>query len=123
VIDGESSLWASAPGGPALLQIPQYSTYAFGGTSYLDTNFNPARAEANELFHGTGNGGTMVHPAGIAIDVAGNVWVANAGCTTTGCTPSQFVLSEVIGAAAPTITPIAYQITQATTTTGTQPTY
>ena len=123
VIDGESSLWASAGSAAALLQIPQYSTYASGGTSYLDTNFHPARAEANELFHGTNNGGTMVFPAGIAVDVAGNVWMSNAGCTTTGCTPTQFVLSEVIGAAAPTITPVAYQITQASTTTGTQPTY
>jgi len=123
VIDGESSLWASAPAGPALLQIPQYSTFAPGGTSYIDTNFHPGRAEANELFHGTNNGGTMVYPAGIAVDVAGNVWMSNAGCTTTGCTPTQFVLSEVIGAAAPTITPVAYQITQASTTTGTEPPY
>ena len=122
-IDGVSSLWASAPGGPALLQIPQYSTYASGGTSYLDTNYHPSRVEANELFHGTGNGATMVHPAGLSIDVAGNVWMSNAGCTTTGCTPSQFVLSEVIGVAAPTITPVAYQITQNTTTTGTEPIY
>jgi hypothetical protein len=123
VIDGVSSLWASAGTAAAILQIPQYSTYAPGGTSYLDTNYSPARAEANELFHGSGNGGTMVNPAAIGVDFAGNVWVANAGCTTTGCTPSQFVLSEVVGAAAPTITPVAYQITQGTTTTGTLPTY
>ncbi len=123
VIDGESSLWTSAGSAAALVEIPQYSTYANGGTSYLDTNYHPARVEANEFFHGSGNGGTMVLPAGIAVDVAGNVWVANAGCTTTGCTPTQFVLSEVIGAAAPTITPIAYQITQSSTTTGTQPNY
>lgn len=123
VIDGESSLWASAPAGPGVLQIPQYSTFAPGGTSYLDTNFHPARAEANELFHGTGNGGTMVLPAAIAVDVAGNVWVSNAGCTTTGCTPTQFVLSEVVGAAAPTITPLVNQIITNSTLTGTEPVY
>jgi len=123
VIDGESSLWTSASSAAAILQIPQYSTYASGGTSYLDTSYHPSRAEANELFHGTGNGGTMVSPSGLAIDVAGNVWVANAGCTTTGCTPSQFVLSEVIGAAAPTITPVVNQIITNSTLTGTQPTY
>jgi len=123
VIDGTSSLWASAGSAQSLLQIPQYSTYAPGGTSYVDTNFNPGRVETNELFHGTSNGGTMVLPGAIAIDVAGNIWIANAGCTTTGCTPTQFVLSEVIGAAAPTITPVAYQITQASTTTGTLPPY
>jgi hypothetical protein len=125
VIDGESSLWTSAASAAALLQIPQYSTYAPGGTSYLDTNFHPARAEANELFHGTNNGGTMVLPAGIAVDVAGNVWISNAGCTTTGCTPSQFVLSEVIGAAAPTITPVSVNIVNPSgpPTTGTEPPY
>jgi len=123
VIDGESSLWASAPTIPALLQIPQYSTFAPGGTSYVDTNFHPGRAEANELFHGTGNGGTMVAPAGIAVDVAGNVWMSNAGCNTTGCTPTPFVLSEVIGAAAPTITPFITQIITNSTLTGTLPNY
>jgi len=122
-IDGESSLWATAGSAGSVLQIPQYSTFAPGGTSYLDTNFNPPRAEANELFHGTGNGGTMVQPAGVAVDVAGNVWVSNAGCTTTGCTPSPFVLSEVIGAAAPTITPLISQIITNTTLTGTEPQY
>jgi hypothetical protein len=125
VIDGTAALWTSAPAGPGLLQIPQYSTYAPGGTSYLDTNYTPSRAEANELFHGTNNGATMVNPAAIAVDFAGNVWVANAGCTTTGCTPTQFVLSEVIGAAAPTITPVSVNIVNPAgpPTTGTEPKY
>jgi len=123
VIDGTASLWASAGSAAAVLQIPQYSTYAPGGTSYLDTNYDPARAEANELFHGTNNGGTMTNPAAIAVDFAGNVWVANAGCTTTGCTPGNFVLSEIVGSVAPTITPIAQQILANTPLTGTQPPY
>ena len=54
----------------------------------------------------------MTTPYGLAIDGSGNVWVANASCVTAGatqCTPGALVLSELIGAAAPTITPLSAQ--------------
>ena len=62
--------------------------------------------------HDAANGNTMSVPYGLAIDNSGNVWVSNAGCVTrtaTLCTPGPLVLSELIGAAGPTITPIAAQ--------------
>jgi hypothetical protein len=62
--------------------------------------------------HGPADGNTMVAPYGIAIDGSGNVWVSNASCVTTSateCTPGAFVLSELIGAAGPTITPLSNQ--------------
>lgn len=50
-------------------------------------------------------------PYGIGVDVVGNVWVTNAGCNTTNCTPGPFTLTEIIGAGYPTITPVSAQIT------------
>ena len=37
--------------------------------------------------------------------------MTNAGCNTTGCTPGNFTLTEIVGAAGPTITPVSAQIT------------
>ncbi|MDE1162152.1 MAG: hypothetical protein PW792_09445 [Acidobacteriaceae bacterium] len=56
---------------------------------------------------------TLPRPYGLAIDGSGNVWVSNAGCvatTTDSCTPGTFVLSELVGAAAPTIAPLGNQV-------------
>jgi hypothetical protein len=62
--------------------------------------------------HDAANGNTMTTPYAIAIDGSGNVWVANASCVTlaSSCTPGAFVLSELIGAAGPTITPLSLQM-------------
>ena len=72
--------------------------------------------------HDATHGNTMTKPYGIAIDGSGNVWVANAGCVTTSgspCTPTSLVLSEVIGVAGPTITPLSAQL--GGNLTGTEP--
>ncbi len=75
----------------------------------------------NQVYeHGGNNGGTMVVPGGIGIDNTGNVWISNVGCNTRNCTPGAFVLSEVIGGAVPTITPISAQVVL-NTTPGTRP--
>ena len=63
--------------------------------------------------HDASNGNTMTTPYAIAIDGSGNVWIANAGCvviSATPCVPGAFVLSELIGAAAPTLTPLVLQM-------------
>jgi sugar lactone lactonase YvrE len=60
---------------------------------------------------------TMVQPYGIGIDASGNVWVSNQ--TAPG---GPYVLSELIGAASPTITPLAAQIAGGTSHVGTRPT-
>jgi len=121
-IDGLGTLWITESGTGSVLSAPIFSTAPGNGTDYLNAGATQ-KVNVTELQHGSGQGGTMITPYGIAIDVGGNVWVLNAGCVGTGCTPGNIVISEIIGAAAPTITPVAYQITQASTTTGTEPTY
>jgi hypothetical protein len=123
VIDGLGTIWTTAPGKFGVYQIPINNASAAQGAVYLDTSKTPNRVETNQLVHGPGDGGTITTPAAIAIDNSGNIWVVNAGCTTTGCTPGNFILSEIVGAGAPTITPVSLGITQATVTTGTEPNY
>ena len=70
---------------------------------------------ATEFLHGatgaTGGGTvTATTPYGIGIDATGNVWMTNAGCIATGCTPGNFTLTEIVGAGVPTITPVSAQI-------------
>jgi streptogramin lyase len=84
------------------------SVFTFGGVNTSYANTSPVA-----YLHDTNNGSTMTTPYAIAIDGSGNVWIANAGCvatSTTGCTPGSFVLSELIGAAGPTITPLSSQM-------------
>ncbi len=117
VIDGAGALWLADSAGASVQAVFPQST-GTNGMVYLNTN---NVAPNNIYLHGPDNGGTMVTPYGIAVDNSGNVWVSNAGCTTTTCTPGSFVLSEIIGAATPTITPVSVQILGNTTLTGTRP--
>ena len=71
------------------------------------SEFNSSGTQMS-LFPFTGVGGAtsvpvLSNPAGIAIDGAGDVWVANAGNSS---------VTEFIGAAAPTVTPLVAQITE-----------
>lgn len=126
VIDGGGQLWVAEAGDQGILQVPVNSPAASGsGAVYL----NPSGATNipfNQFLHGPAavGGGTATAPFGIGVDVAGNVWVTNAGCNTTDCAPSgNFTLTEIIGAAYPTITPVSAQITSGTNLVGTEPTY
>jgi streptogramin lyase len=101
--DGEGAEWVANSGNG--------SVYTFGGvlTGYTPTSPIPYQHDIN-------NGSTITTPYAIAIDGSGNVWVANAGCvnnSATACIPGSFRLSELIGAAAPTITPLEAQVTGA----------
>ncbi len=100
-IDGAASLWLADELTPDVQQIQ------FTNGSYLDANTVP-----NNLVypHGSNDGGTLQHPTGIGVDNTGNIWVSNIGCYGNGCTPGAFVLSEIIGAAAPTVTPVSSQL-------------
>lgn len=95
-LDGDRNVWIANSGGSSV------TTFLFSGSStYTATSPNP-------YAHST----TMTAPYGIAIDRSGNVWVSNAGCvnnSATACTPGNYVLSELIGAAAPTLTPLSVQ--------------
>ncbi len=100
-LDGAGSLWMADQVGPTIQEIP------LTNGSYLNSS-----NQANNLIfnHDGNNGGTLPSPTGIAVDGAGDVWVSNYGCYGDGCTPGSFTLSEIIGLAAPTITPISRQV-------------
>ncbi len=109
-----SNLWVSESANGGVLQIPVGNATA-----------NPV--VATEFLHGasgaTGGGtATATTPYGIGIDATGNVWMTNAGCTTNGCTPGNFTLTEIVGAGGPTITPASAQITGRRNLVGTRPT-
>jgi len=53
---------------------------------------------------------------GLAIDGSGNVWVGNSGSNSTATATVNGFFNEIVGAAAPVITPLAAEIP--TTTTG-----
>jgi hypothetical protein len=102
-IDGNNNLWATESLIGGVLQIP-----------VNNATENPV--VAIELLHGatgaTGGGtATATTPYGIGVDATGNVWMTNAGCIVSGCTPGNFTLTEIVGAAVPTITPVSAQIT------------
>jgi hypothetical protein len=124
-IDGASNLWVASSGNAAVLNVPINSPGATGGAVYLSAGGN--NIPANTYLHGPNQGGnstgTATTPYGIGVDFAGNVWVSNAGCVATDCTPGSFTLTEIVGAAAPTITPVSAQITSGTNLVGTEPTY
>jgi len=95
--------------------------YAMSGNGTIFVN---GANFSTTYFHNSGNGDTITTPYAIAIDGSGNVWIANASCVSTGdepCTPSSFTLSEIIGAAAPTITPLSAQMGSGGALVGTPP--
>ena len=97
-IDGGGNVWLSDQYTPDVQEVPLTN-----GSPVNSSNTVP-----NQVYqHGTNNGGTMTIPGGIGIDGTGNVWVSNVSCGTVGCQPSAFVLSEVIGAGVPTVTPVS----------------
>ena len=95
-VDGDRQVWVANSGSTSV------STFAYSNPqSYTVTSPIPYSHSA-----------TMPTPYGLAIDRSGNVWTSNAGCvntTNTPCTPGSYVLSEIIGAAAPVLTPLAVQ--------------
>ncbi len=107
-LDGAGTLWFADNFTPTVEAIP------LTNGSYLTSNNT---ANNTVYVHDSNNGGTLTGPAGIAVDGAGNVWVSNYGCYGTGCRAGAFTLSELIGAGAPTLTPVARQIGFTSTTT------
>jgi streptogramin lyase len=98
-VDGAGNLWIANAGNASV------STLSAANTLYPTTSTVAYQ-------HGPGFGGTMTIPYGVAIDRAGNVWISNASCPANGlsCSATSFTLSELVGAAAPTITPLSMQM-------------
>ena len=102
-VDGDGTLWIANAGNASVSTLGYLRAHS-NSIDYFQTS--PVA-----YVHDSNNGGTMAAPYGLAIDASGNVWVSNAGCVTMAvtCTLGSFVLSELVGAAAPTITPLAAQ--------------
>ncbi len=94
-VDGANSIWISNGG-----------TYA---VSRIDANGN--------LYPGMPfNNGVPVYTEGVAVDPSGNLWVSASGNTSSG---QHDTISQFIGAAAPTITPVSLAVKN--NTIGTRP--
>jgi len=102
--DGDNNIWIANSGSASVSAISgSANSYApFSSFAYL---------------HDSANGNTSVAPYGIGIDASGNIWVSN---QTNLSDP--YVLTEIIGAAAPTITPLSAQIAGGVNLVGTRPT-
>jgi hypothetical protein len=102
--DGDNNLWVSN-----------------SATASISTTFGSSQnfglISSTPYLHDAVNGNTSVAPYGIGIDASGNVWASNQTNST-----DPYVLSELIGAAAPTITPLSAQIAGGTNLVGTRPT-
>lgn len=118
-IDGNSGLWVAESLDAGILYIPVNTPTNTDGAVYLGSA--GTNIPVKEYLHGSTQGGTLTTPYGIGVDQSGNVWVSNAGCTTSDCVPGSFTLTEIVGAAAPTITPVSAQITNGDLV-GTEPT-
>lgn len=110
-VDGAGALWFADSADATVQEAPLVDG------SYVTSG----QVKTMVLNHDAKNGGTLTSPEGIAVDFEGNVWVSNAGCVGSGCTPGPFVLTEIIGAAAPTITPVSAQIQSGANDVGTEP--
>jgi hypothetical protein len=119
-IDGAKNLWVAESLDAGILNVPVNNPGALDGAVYLNSS-GPNNVPVHEYLHGNGQGNTLITPYGIGIDAEGNVWVSNAGCTTNDCAPGSFTLTEIVGAASPTITPVSAQITSGINLVGTEP--
>lgn len=106
-VDGIGSLWLADENNATVQQI---TFFDFANHKYTQSTRNGTTITSFTYNHNSSNGGTMTNPEGVGVDNEGNVWVSNAGCMGTGCTPGSFVMTEIIGTGAPTITPVAAQI-------------
>ena len=111
-LDGANRFWIANSGNAsvAAFNVSQ-STFVLSaiGSGYL---------------HDANNGNTLGVPYGLAIDGSGNVWVSNASCVATSSTPcsaTSFTLTELVGVAAPAITPLSYQEIGSSPASGTKP--
>ncbi|MDE1160574.1 MAG: hypothetical protein PW792_01360 [Acidobacteriaceae bacterium] len=119
-VDGDGTLWLAYNQTASVASIPQVSGTGKAYSNYLNSN---TQFTSYVLNHNSTYGGTLTSPEGIAVDNEGNLWVANSGCSTSGCTPGSFVLTVLPGQAAPTITPVSAQITSGSNLAGTYPAY
>jgi hypothetical protein len=114
-VDGNNQVWVANSGNSSI------TTYSF------PYNVSPvtqvAQSATVPYLHDATHGNTLTDPFAIGVDGSGNVWTISPGCvttTSTACTPSGMILTNLVGAASPTITPVGAQAVN--NTVGTKPT-
>jgi streptogramin lyase len=95
-VDGNDNLWYANSTGNSVTLFKNLGTAAINGGQY--TTVTSAISPST----GYTAGGTLSSPAQIAVDPSGDVWVTNTGASGVG--PS---VTELIGVAAPTFTPLS----------------
>ena len=117
MMDGNNNIWVANSGNGSI------STFGPTVNSYPQTATVP-------YIHNSTYGGTLTNPYALSIDASGNVWTVSPGCVDssgTPCTPGAMVLTEMIGAAGPTTTPLsagmAIVSSQENTSSGTPESY
>jgi hypothetical protein len=90
-VDGGNHIWTADAGGYGVSELDDNGNVLSPSCGYLGTI--PA-ASTN----------AMLYPEAVAIDEAGNVWVANYGYLSGSI---EATITELVGAATPTLTPIA----------------
>jgi hypothetical protein len=95
--DGAGTLWITASTG---------SIHPYTVTS------SAASLTATAIGSGYAHPALMPSPVASAIDASGNLWSVNADCfatTSTPCSANSLTLTEIVGVAHPTVTPLAGQ--------------
>jgi hypothetical protein len=114
-VDGNNQVWVANSGNSSI------TTYNFP----YNVSYTAQVSESATVpyLHDATHGNTLTDPYAIGIDGSGNVWTISPGCVTTSgtaCTPTGMVLTNLVGAASPTITPVGAQVVN--NTVGTKPT-
>ena len=113
-VDGNNQVWVANAGNSSI------TTYGFPYSVVYTAQVT--QTATVPYLHDATHGNTLTNPYALGIDGSGNVWTISPGCVSgaTACTPNGMVLTNLVGAAAPTITPLGVQIVN--TTMGTKPT-
>jgi hypothetical protein len=114
-VDGNNQVWVANSGNSSI------TTYSFPYN--VSAVAQVTESATVPYLHDATHGNTLTDPFAIGVDGSGNVWTISPGCVTTSstaCTPTGMVLTNLVGAASPTITPVGAQVVN--NTVGTKPT-
>lgn len=87
-IDGSGNVWVADKSGSRLSALDSGGNAITPATGFRDSSFSS--------------------PAGLAIDASGNIWVANSSPVVNGAL--SLTLTEVVGVAAPVVTPLSQAV-------------
>jgi hypothetical protein len=120
-VDGDGQIWIANSGNRSVTVLPRVSVLASAVSTPPST---PLGTTYSHQYMSNTSSAVSV-PYGIAIDASGNVYTSNAACPSSPSSPCTYdmTMNTLIGVAAPTITPLAWQIRNGVNLIGTRPTY